>query len=142
VFEKINDLEKKFDDLSLRITDPSVIHNTAVYQKITRERAGLIPLVEAYRKYKKVTKEFDDNKLLLEENDEEIRKMAKEELIRLEQEKTVLSMYFGIGYHQPLNLEEIGEVIGLSKERVRQIKEKGLASLRSLEEARELAMAG
>ena len=42
-----------------------------------------------------------------------------------DQEKTVLGMYFGIGYHEPLNLEEIGEVIGLSKERVRQIKEKG-----------------
>ena len=59
-----------------------------------------------------------------------------------DQEKTVLSMYFGIGYHEPLNLEEIGEVIGLSKERVRQIKEKGLAALRNLEETRELALAG
>jgi RNA polymerase primary sigma factor len=59
-----------------------------------------------------------------------------------EQEKTVLGMYFGIGYHEPLNLEEIGEVIGLSKERVRQIKEKGLAALRNMEEAHELAMMG
>lgn len=59
-----------------------------------------------------------------------------------DQEKTVLSMYFGIGHHDPLNLEEIGEVIGLSKERVRQIKEKGLAALRSMEEAHELAMLG
>jgi RNA polymerase primary sigma factor len=59
-----------------------------------------------------------------------------------EQEKTVLGMYFGIGYQEPLNLEEIGEVIGLSKERVRQIKEKGLAALRSMEEAHELAMMG
>jgi len=59
-----------------------------------------------------------------------------------EQERTVLSMYFGIGYHEPLNLEEIGENIGLSKERVRQIKEKGLAALRSLQETRELALAG
>ena len=59
-----------------------------------------------------------------------------------DQEKTVLSMYFGIGQHEPLNLEEIGEVIGLSKERVRQIKEKGLAALRSMEEAHELAMLG
>ena len=58
-----------------------------------------------------------------------------------EQEKTVLSMYFGIGYHEPLNLEEIGENIGLSKERVRQIKEKGLAALRNLQETRELALA-
>ena len=75
--------------------------------------------------------------------EESRRRHVSEMLLRLpEQEKTVLSMYFGIGYHQPLNLEEIGEVIGLSKERVRQIKEKGLASLRSLEEARELAMAG
>jgi len=59
-----------------------------------------------------------------------------------DQEKVVLSMYFGIGYHDPLNLEEIGEVIGLSKERVRQIKEKGLESLRNLEETKELAYAG
>ncbi len=59
-----------------------------------------------------------------------------------DQEKSVLSMYFGIGYSDPLNLEEIGEVIGLSKERVRQIKEKGLAALRSMEEAHELAMMG
>jgi RNA polymerase primary sigma factor len=57
-----------------------------------------------------------------------------------EQERTVLSMYFGINYHEPLNLEEIGEVIGLSKERVRQIKEKGLANLRTMEEAAELAI--
>ncbi len=58
-----------------------------------------------------------------------------------DQEKTVLSMYFGINYHQALNLEEIGEIIGLSKERVRQIKEKGLANLRAMEESQELAQA-
>jgi RNA polymerase primary sigma factor len=59
-----------------------------------------------------------------------------------DQERTVLSMYFGINYHEALNLEEIGEIIGLSKERVRQIKEKGLANLRGMEEAQELAVAG
>jgi RNA polymerase primary sigma factor len=58
-----------------------------------------------------------------------------------EQERQVLSYYFGIGHHQALNLEEIGEVVGLSKERVRQIKEKGLASLRALEEMQELETA-
>jgi RNA polymerase primary sigma factor len=59
-----------------------------------------------------------------------------------DQEKIVLGMYFGLNGQEPLNLEEIGEVIGLSKERVRQIKEKGLAALRSMEEAHELAMLG
>jgi len=59
-----------------------------------------------------------------------------------DQERTVLSMYFGINYHEPLNLEEIGVIIGLSKERVRQIKEKGLANLRSMEDSQELAVVG
>ncbi len=59
-----------------------------------------------------------------------------------EQERTVLSMYFGIGFHEALNLEEIGELIGLSKERVRQIKEKGLTALRALEEANQYAEVG
>jgi RNA polymerase primary sigma factor len=75
--------------------------------------------------------------------EESKKKQVSELLQRLpDQEKSVLSMYFGIGQHDPLNLEEIGDVIGLSKERVRQIKEKGLAALRSMEEAHELAMLG
>jgi RNA polymerase primary sigma factor len=48
------------------------------------------------------------------------------------QEKQVLSLYFGIGLPYSMNLNEIGKQIGLSKERVRQVKEKGLAHLRSM----------
>jgi len=86
MFQKIEELENKFEDLSNQITDPAVLQNNALYQKLTRERAGLIPLVETYRRYKKSLKELEDNRLLLEEKDEEIRKMAKEEILRLEQE--------------------------------------------------------
>lgn len=46
-------------------------------------------------------------------------------------ERKVLSMYFGVGYGEPFNLQQIGKVVGLSKERVRQIKEKALARLRN-----------
>jgi len=54
-------------------------------------------------------------------------------------ERKVLSMYFGIGYGEPFNLQQIGKVVGLSKERVRQIKEKALGRLRVL--AEDLALA-
>jgi RNA polymerase primary sigma factor len=54
-------------------------------------------------------------------------------------ERKVLCMYFGIGYGEAFNLQEIGKVVGLSKERVRQIKEKALARMR--ESAHSLAMA-
>jgi RNA polymerase primary sigma factor len=45
-------------------------------------------------------------------------------------ELRVITLYFGVGQSYNLNLQEIGKVIGLSKERVRQVKEKALAQLR------------
>lgn len=90
MFSKLDDLTRKFEDLSQRITDPAVMSNNALYQKLTRERAGLIELVETYQRYQKISRELEDNKNLLEENDEEIRKMAKEDMGRLQEEKTNL----------------------------------------------------
>lgn len=55
-----------------------------------------------------------------------------------DQQQEVLKYYYGIGSSFTLNLQEIGKMIGLSKERVRQVKEKALAQLREMGVAREL----
>jgi len=47
-----------------------------------------------------------------------------------ERERLILSMYFGISGEEPLTLEEIGKVLGLTRERIRQIKEKAIVRLR------------
>ncbi|PCJ24609.1 MAG: RNA polymerase subunit sigma [Flavobacteriales bacterium] len=47
-----------------------------------------------------------------------------------DREKDVIMLFFGIGIPHPLSLEEIGEKFGLTRERVRQIKEKGIRRLR------------
>lgn len=47
-----------------------------------------------------------------------------------EKEKEVIILFYGIGKPHPLSLEEIGEKFGLTRERVRQIKEKGIRRLR------------
>tara|TARA_B100000809_G_C15121194_1_gene524358 strand:- start:938 stop:1801 length:864 start_codon:yes stop_codon:yes gene_type:complete len=47
-----------------------------------------------------------------------------------DREKDVIILFFGIGIPHPLSLEEIGEKFGLTRERVRQIKEKGVRRLR------------
>jgi RNA polymerase primary sigma factor len=47
-------------------------------------------------------------------------------------EKKVLTFTFGLGANKQLNLTEVGELIGLSKERVRQIKEEALEKLRNV----------
>ncbi len=47
-----------------------------------------------------------------------------------DKERTVIELFFGIGCKQPLSLDEIGESFNLTRERVRQIKEKGIKKLR------------
>jgi RNA polymerase primary sigma factor len=45
-------------------------------------------------------------------------------------EAKILTLYFGIGREEALTLEEIGRILGLTRERVRQIKEKAIQRLR------------
>ena len=52
-----------------------------------------------------------------------------------EREASVLRMYFGLDQHEPLTLEEIGLQLGITRERVRQIKEKALSRLRHVNNA-------
>lgn len=47
-----------------------------------------------------------------------------------ERERLILAMYFGLSGEQPLTLEEIGKELGLTRERIRQIKEKAIMRLR------------
>ncbi|MCB0381618.1 MAG: RNA polymerase subunit sigma, partial [Flavobacteriales bacterium] len=47
-----------------------------------------------------------------------------------DKEQDVIKMFFGIGIAHPLSLEEIGDKFNLTRERVRQIKEKGIRRLR------------
>ena len=47
-----------------------------------------------------------------------------------EKESEVISHYYGINNKQPMSLQEIGETFGLTRERVRQIKEKAIRRLR------------
>jgi RNA polymerase primary sigma factor len=53
-------------------------------------------------------------------------------------EEMVMRMRFGIGYDQEHTLEEIGQEIGLTRERIRQIQGQALEKLRSSENARRL----
>jgi len=47
-----------------------------------------------------------------------------------DRERQILSMYFGLSQEEPLTLEEIGKELGLTRERIRQIKEKAIIRLR------------
>jgi RNA polymerase primary sigma factor len=55
-----------------------------------------------------------------------------------EREAKILRLYFGLDGQEPMTLEEIGSMMGITRERVRQIKEKALARLRHVSRARAL----
>jgi len=55
-----------------------------------------------------------------------------------ERERSILALFFGIGYSQPYTLEEIGDRFSLTRERVRQIKDKALHNLRQQTRRHEL----
>ena len=55
-----------------------------------------------------------------------------------EREAKILRLYFGLEGQEPMTLEEIGALLGITRERVRQIKEKALARLRHVSRARAL----
>ncbi|HKS06680.1 MAG TPA: RNA polymerase sigma factor RpoD/SigA [Gemmatimonadaceae bacterium] len=55
-----------------------------------------------------------------------------------EREAKILRLYFGLDDSEPMTLEEIGEMLGITRERVRQIKEKALSRLRHVSRARAL----
>jgi RNA polymerase primary sigma factor len=48
-----------------------------------------------------------------------------------EREKEVIKLFFGIGVEHPMTLEDIGEQLGITRERIRQIKDKAITKLRS-----------
>jgi len=68
----------------------------------------------------------------LTESIEEVLKTLKE------REAKILRLYFGLDGQEPMTLEEIGSLLGITRERVRQIKEKALARLRHVSRARAL----
>lgn len=68
-----------------------------------------------------------DEKLLKESLRQEIERSLH---ILSERERDIIKMYFGIGLNHGLTIDEIGEKFDLTRERVRQIKEKALKRLR------------
>ena len=85
MFEKIEELERRFQELESLLADPAVIGNQVEFRRLSREHADLSDLVETYRRYRKLLADIDDNRELL--SDPDMREMAEEELATLEAEK-------------------------------------------------------
>jgi len=83
MLKKLQELEKRYEELEELLSDPSILANYGVYQKHAREHAGIADIVQAYREYRRIESQIEGNKGLLRDGDEELRELAKEELPHL-----------------------------------------------------------
>ena len=81
MFQKLDDLLMRYEDLTAELNNPSVVENQTRFRKLMKEQSDLTPLVEAYKEYKACQQTVQDSLELLDtESDEELREMAKDEL--------------------------------------------------------------
>ena len=79
---KLDALEKKYDDISKKISDPEVINQQELWQKLVKELSELDEVVKKYREYKGVIENIEEAKIILDDRnaDEELKDLAKEDL--------------------------------------------------------------
>jgi peptide chain release factor 1 len=84
MFSQLDDVERRFEELTDQMGDPEVAGDPKAYQAVVREQSGLQQTVETWREYKRTRDEIADAKTLLAEDDPEMRDMARAELEELE----------------------------------------------------------
>ncbi len=86
MFERLDQLEAKYDELTALLATPEVIRDSARYQKTARAHSEIAPMVEKYREHKDLTRGIAESRTVIaEESDAEMRAYAQEELAKLEE---------------------------------------------------------
>jgi len=81
MFDRLNELESKFENLSELISHPEVIADNNRWRNLMKEHSDLTPVIDAFREYRRVTESLEEAKeLLSDSSDEDLRQLAKEEI--------------------------------------------------------------
>ncbi len=88
MFERLEQIEKKYDELTAQLSSPEIMNDTAKYQKTAKAHSDLSEVVEKYREFKDLSKGIAESKAMVaEETDAEMRKYAEDELAQLDARK-------------------------------------------------------
>ena len=97
MFEKLEAVEKRYEELTKMISDPEVIAKQDEWQKLMKEHASIEDIVLKFREYKKEKQAMDEAKEMMSEKDQELRELAeleyyedKDKLEKIEEELKVL----------------------------------------------------
>src|SRR4051794_31687651 len=88
MFEKLQSIEDKYEQLAAEMADPAVQADNAKFRAHSKAVSEMQPLVEAFREYKRVLAQIAENETLLEDPD--MRELAQEEMPTLEARRDTL----------------------------------------------------
>ncbi len=82
MLEKIAQAQARYEEISVRLSDPAVISDNKQYTELMREYKNLTPLIDMYKRYIKAKSDYEDAKTAVEDTsfDEEFRVLAEEEM--------------------------------------------------------------
>ncbi len=86
MFERLDQIEAKYEELTKALASPEVINDSAKYQKTAKAHSELTEIVDKYREYKDLKRGIQESRAIIaDESDAELREYAQEELGRLEE---------------------------------------------------------
>ena len=84
MFNKLEFVLEKYEELSMKVSDPEIINNQPLWQKHIKEMGEMEPIVNKYKEYKVAKESMAEAKDMLDMGDEELRELAKMEISDLE----------------------------------------------------------
>ncbi|MBQ5384405.1 MAG: PCRF domain-containing protein, partial [Treponema sp.] len=107
LIKKLDDLSKRFEKVQDLIGDPDLVKDQNKYKEIMREHRYLTELMELYGEYKKVLSGIEEATVLItEEDDHDMKEMAREELKELEERQPQLEEQIKLKLIPPDPLDE------------------------------------
>ncbi len=84
MFDRLDFIVQKYEELSMKVSDPDVIANQTVWRKSMKEMGEMEPIVKKYEEYRKAKEGIEDAKEMINSGDDELKELAKMELSELE----------------------------------------------------------
>ncbi|MEO6538583.1 MAG: peptide chain release factor 1 [Ferruginibacter sp.] len=90
MLDKLDAIKGKFDNLGVALTNPDIVSDNKKYSAMSKEYRSLEKIVIARNEYVKTLDDIEFNKEVLNDDDDEMREMAKKELPLLEEKKEAM----------------------------------------------------
>ena len=81
MYDKLDAIVLRYEDINRELASPGVLSDQARFRRLMKEQSDLTPLVETYTRFRNVSDNLEESRMLLEEeDDEEMRELAREEI--------------------------------------------------------------